>query len=368
VSKEHLAVEVDALLDDLIHSGAEVGLQVAVIQGGRTLVDTARGLADPSTAAPVESDTLFWAGSAAKGVASTVAHVLIERGDLADDLPVVEVWPEFGAHGKDTVTVRHVLLHTAGVPGLPLDTSAADLCDWDRMCAAIAGAEPWWEPGTRLGYHAKTFGFLLGEIVRRATGETISTMLREHVTGPLGVTDEVHFGVPEPLLPMVARQVASDGSAPPRPEPGSPLERAMPPGVFPDADYANRHDLLTHDIPAEGTMSARGVARVYSALLGHVDGVTLVSQARLRTMAAIAFTGMDEVMGFPSTCAFGYAPARPNGHGRPGSTFGMFGMNGSVAFADIDSGLAVAVMRNRFAPGDIATVARIDQLIADELS
>ena len=90
-----------------------------------------------------------------------VAHILVERGDLTDDMRVVEVWPEFGAHGKDKVTLRHVLLHTAGVPGLPPDTSGADLCDWDHMCAVIADAEPWWEPGTQFGYHAKTFGFLL---------------------------------------------------------------------------------------------------------------------------------------------------------------------------------------------------------------
>jgi CubicO group peptidase (beta-lactamase class C family) len=236
------------------------------------------------------------------------------------------------------------------------------------MCAAIATAEPWWEPGTRFGYHAKTFGFLLGEILRRATGESISTLLRECVTGPLGIADAVHFGVPERLLPRVAPQVASDGPAPPRPDPGSALDRAMPPGVVPDAVYANRVDLLTSDIPSEGTMNAHGVARIYSALLGHVDGVTLVSAARLAKMAAIAFTGMDEVMGFRISWAYGYSPARPNDHGRPGSTFGMIGMNGSAAYADIDSGVAVAVMRNRFTAGDLSTIARIDQLIADELS
>jgi CubicO group peptidase (beta-lactamase class C family) len=365
MGETQLDVAVDALLDELVGSGAEVGLQVAVIRDGRTLVDAARGVADPRTAAPVEPGTLFWAGSTAKGVASSLAHVLVERGDLTDDMPIVEVWPEFGAHGKDTVTLRQVLLHTAGVPGLPPHTSAADLCDWDRMCAVIADAEPWWEPGTRFGYHAKTFGFLLGETLRRATGDPISTLLRRHVTEPLGVGDEVHFGVPEPLLPRVARQV---GSAPGQPEPGSPLARAMPPGVVPDADYANRSDLLTSDIPAEGTMSARGVACIYSALLGHVDGVALVSETRRTTMAAIAFTGMDEVMGFPTSWAYGYAPSRPSGRGRPGSTFGMVGANGSAAYADIDSGIAVAVMRNRFAPGDFATVARIDQLIMEELS
>jgi CubicO group peptidase (beta-lactamase class C family) len=368
MSEKRLAGAVDALLDELVGSGAEVGLQVAVIQGGRTLVEAARGVADPRTAAPVGPGTLFWAGSTAKGVATSLAHVLVERGELGYDVPVVEVWPEFGAHGKEAVTLRHVLLHTAGVPGLAPETTATDLCDWDRMCAVIADAEPWWEPGTRFGYHAKTFGFLLGEILRRATGDTISTLLRERITGPLGVHDEVHFGVPEPQLPRIARQVAPDGVVPARPERGSPLERAMPPGVVPDVNYANRSDLLTSDIPAEGTMSARGVARVYSALLGHVDGVPLVSAARLEVMAAVAFTGMDEVMGFPSSWAFGYSPSRPNGCGRPGSTFGMFGMNGSAAYADIDSGLAVAVMRNRFAPGDFDTVARIDRLIMDELA
>jgi len=152
--EERLAVAVDALLDELVGSGAELGLQVAVVQSGRTLVDAAGGVADPRTGASVGPETLFWAGSTAKGVASSVAHVLIERGDLSDDMRIGDVWPEFGAHGKDTATLRHVLVHTAGVPGLPLDTSAVDLCDWDRMCAVIADAEPWWEPGTRFGYHA----------------------------------------------------------------------------------------------------------------------------------------------------------------------------------------------------------------------
>jgi CubicO group peptidase (beta-lactamase class C family) len=368
MSEQHLAVAADVLLDDLVGSGAEVGLQLVVIRNGRTLLDLARGTADPRTGAPVDPDTLFWAGSTAKGVASSVAHVLVDRGVLADDMRVVDVWPEFGTHDKDRVTLRHVLLHTAGVPGLPADTTAADLCDWARMCAALADAEPWWEPGTRFGYHVKTFGFLLGEILRRVTGESISTLLREHVSGPLGVADEVHFGLPERLLPRVARQVASDGAGPARPAPGSALDRAMPPGVVPDAHYANRSDLLTCDIPSEGTMSARGVARIYAALLGHVDGVTLVSAAKLAAMAAVAFTGMDDVMGFPTSWAFGYSTARPSGRGRPGSTFGMIGMNGSAAYADIDSGVAVAVMRNRFTGGDSSTIARIDQLIAEELS
>jgi CubicO group peptidase (beta-lactamase class C family) len=367
MTEDQLAASIEAFVDESIRSGDEVGLQVVVMREGRTIVDLARGTADPRTGAPVHADMLFWAASTAKGVASTVAHVLVEHGDLDYDVRLVDVWPEFAAHGKDAVTLRHVLLHTAGVPGLPPDTSAADLCDWDRMCAVIADAEPWWPPGTRFGYHAKTFGFLLGEVVRRATGASISALLRERITGPLGIADEVHFGVPDELLPRVARQVEPDDVPANRPEPGSPLDRAMPRGVVPDAAYANRVDVLTSDIPSEGTMTARGVARVYAALLGHVDGVRLVSDARRAEMAAVAIDAMDEVMGFPSTWAFGYAPSRPSGGGRPGSTFGMVGMNGSAAYADIDSGVAVAVMRNRFTTGDFRAAVRIDELIAEQL-
>jgi CubicO group peptidase (beta-lactamase class C family) len=229
-----------------------------------------------------------------------------------------------------------VLLHTAGVPAPPYDTTVEELCDWDHMCAVLAEAEPWWEPGTRFGYHAKTFGFLLGEIVRRATGRTLSWWLREVVTVPFRIGDDVHFGVPEELLDRVARSQPPIGPPPPPPEPGSPVDRALPPGIRPDADYANRRDVLTSDIPSEGTMTARGAALLYAALLGDVDGVDLVSPARRASMAAVQFEGQDEVMGIPSTWAFGFSRQRPGGvPSRPGSTFGMVGMNGSAAYADI---------------------------------
>jgi CubicO group peptidase (beta-lactamase class C family) len=368
MNDERIQARIQAAIDELVASGAEIGLQVAVIKEGRVMADAVSGVADPATGAAVTGDTLFWAASTAKGVATSVAHVLAERGELGYDMRVVDVWPEFGSHGKDKVTLRHVLLHTAGVPGLPPGITVEDLCDWDHMCAVLADEKPWWEPGTRFGYHAKTFGFLLGEIMRRATGRTISTLLREVVTGPLGVEDDVCFGVPPPLLPRVARQIASDGPAPDSAEPGSPLDRAMPRGIRPDAGYANRHDVLTSDIPSDGTMTAYGVARIYSALLGHVEGVTLVSPQRLATMAAVAFTGMDQVMGFPAAWAFGYSPGRPGGDPScSGSTFGMVGTNGSAAYADIDSGVAVAVMRNRFT-GGLTTASRIDRIVAAAMS
>jgi CubicO group peptidase (beta-lactamase class C family) len=234
---------VQAAIDRRVASGAEVGMQVVVVRHGEVVVDAVSGVADPASGQTVAPDTLFWAGSTAKGVASAVAHVLVERGELAYDLRAVDVWPEFGAHGKDQVTLRHVLLHFAGVPAPPYDTTVEELCDWDHMCAVLAEATPWWEPGSRFGYHAKTFGFLLGEIVRRATGRTLSAWLREAVTVPLGIGDEVHFGVPEGLLDRVARQQPPTGAPVPPPAPGSPVDRAIPPGIRSDAGYANRRDV-----------------------------------------------------------------------------------------------------------------------------
>lgn len=353
-------------IDSMVASGGEVGLQVAVVHRGRTVVDAVSGPADRARGTAVSPGTLFYAASTAKGVASTVAHVLVERGELDDDLRLADVWPEFGAHGKGHVTLRHVLMHTAGVPAPPYDTTVEDLCDWDHMCAVLAAARPWWPPGTRFGYHAQTFGFLVGETVRRATGRTLSWWLREAVTGPLGVDDEVHFGVPEALLGRVARQEPPPGEPPEGPAPGTPADRAIPPGIRPDADFANRRDVLTSDIPSGGTVTARGVARVYAALLGDIAGIDLVSPARRRAMAAPAFEGRDEVMGVPSTWAFGFSPFRPGGVlSRPGSTFGMVGANGSAAYADIDSGVAVAVMRNRFGGAGLAAAAEVDRIVAD---
>jgi CubicO group peptidase (beta-lactamase class C family) len=355
---------VQAAIDGMVASGAEVGVQVAVVEHGRVVADAVSGLADAGRGLAAVPETLFFAASAAKGVASAVAHVLVERGELAYDMRLVDVWPEFGAHGKDRVTLRHVLMHTAGVPAPPYDTTVEDLCDWDHMCAVLADAEPWWEPGTRLGYHAQTFGFLVGETVRRATGRPLRWWLREAVTVPLGVEDEVHFGVPPALLSRVAHQEAAPGPPPPPPEPGSPVDRALPPGMRPDADFANRRDVLTSDIPSGGTMTARGAARVYAALLGHVPGVELVSPARRDEMATPAFDGPDEVMGISTTWAFGFSPHRPGGvPSRPGSTFGMVGSNGSAAYADIDSGVAVAMMRNRFG-GGFGAVAEVDRIVA----
>jgi CubicO group peptidase (beta-lactamase class C family) len=355
--------DVQAAIDGFVASGAEIGLQVAVLREGRLVVDAVAGVADQHSGEPVASSTLFFAASTGKGVAVSVAHVLVERGELAYDQPVADVWTEFAAHGKEGVTLADVLVHTAGVPGLWPEITPEDLCDWERVCAFIADEPPWWTPGTETGYHALTFGFVLGEFVRRATGRTLAAALRQEIAVPLGVEGELHFGVPTGLLARVARQGPA-GAAPPRPVVGSPLDRAVPPGVQPTAAFANRRDVLCADIPSQGTMSARAVAKMYAALLGHVHGVELVSQERLTAMAALTFSGVDQVMGCPTTWAVGDSPARLGRNGsRPGSTLGMVGSNGSAGYADIDSGVAVAVMRNRIV-AETSAVAAIDDIVA----
>src|SRR4051794_23618925 len=176
---------VQETIDGLVRAGTERGVQVAAYLRGEQIVDAVAGTADPATGRQVTSATPFYSFSVGKAATSTIVHQLVERGAFGYDTRLVELWPEFGAHGKEDVTVRHVLTHSAGVPGLPLDTTVEDLCDWNRICAVIADAELWWEPGTKVGYHAYTFGYLLGEVVRRATGKPISQVLLEDVAVPL---------------------------------------------------------------------------------------------------------------------------------------------------------------------------------------
>jgi CubicO group peptidase (beta-lactamase class C family) len=365
-----LQQQVQEAIDGLVESGVERGLQVAVYRHGEPVVDAVAGVADPATGRPVTSDTPFYAYSVGKGATATVAHVLVDRGVFGYDTPIVELWPEFGARGKQAATVRHALTHTVGVPGIPADTTPEDLCDWDKMCAAIAAAEPWWEPGTRTAYHAYPFGYIVGEIVRRATGKPISQVLREEVAAPLGIADELYFGVPESELGRLARLEDAEGSAEylaAMPD-DSPFFKLGPRAVTPTAGFGNRADVLMADIPAGGKMSARAVARMYAALLGEVDGVRLISPERLREVSAVAFSGVDQIMGFPSTWSLGYSIGRigTDSQETP-SVFGYGGVGGSYAYADTATGTAFALTKNRLTP-DFSASENLAAIVANAVN
>jgi CubicO group peptidase (beta-lactamase class C family) len=366
---DKLQQQVQQAIDQLVESGTERGVQVAVYRDGEQVVDAVAGVADPASGRPVDAGTVFYNFSIVKGATSTIAHILAERGLFGYDTPVAELWPEFAAHGKQAVTVRQVLDHTAGVPGVPLDTTIEDLCDWDKMCAAIADAELWWEPGTKVGYHAYTFGYIVGELVRRATGKPISQVLREEVAGPLGVADELWFGMPPSEHhrlawledePGTAEQAAQMMASLP---PDLPMFKAAPPELFPSAEFGNRPDTLAADIPAGGKTSARVIARMYAALLAEVDGVRLIPPERLAEATAVSASGIDEVFGMPTTWGLGYGIGGPSGDPQNAPTvFGLGGVGGSFACGDTATGIAWAVTKNRIS-NDFATSTQLGQLI-----
>jgi CubicO group peptidase (beta-lactamase class C family) len=360
-----LQQQVQEAIDRLVESGTERGLQVAVYRHGEQVVDAVAGVADPATGRPVTSDTPFYAYSVGKGATSTVAHVLVEREVFGYDTPIIELWPEFGAHGKENATVRHALTHTVGVPGIPADTTPEDLCDWDRMCAVIADSEPWWEPGARTAYHAYPFGYIIGEIVRRSTGKKISQVLREEVAGPLGAADELYFGVPETEQGRLARLEDAEGSAEflaAMPD-DAPFFKLGPRAVTPTAEFGNRPDILAAEIPAGGKMSARAMARMYAALLDEVDGVRLVPPERLREITAAAFSGVDQIMGNPVTWALGYSIGRLGSDPQETPTaFGFGGVGGSFAYADTATGVTFALTKNKLTP-DFSAAEQIDDIV-----
>ncbi len=229
-----LQERVQQLADELVSSGREIGLQVAVYSGGQQVVDVVAGAADPATGRPVAADTPFYAYSVGKAMTATIVHILAERGAFGQagyDTPVAEFWPEFAQHGKDKVTIRHALTHTAGIPGLPSDVTPEEVCDWDRICARVASLEPWWEPGTKTAYHAYTFGFILGELVRRVTGRRISELLQTEIVQPLGVAGELWFGMPADQLPRAARLEDDPAMAGFELPPDSPFWKLAPPAV-----------------------------------------------------------------------------------------------------------------------------------------
>jgi CubicO group peptidase (beta-lactamase class C family) len=356
--------QVQDAIDQLVESGSERGIQVAAYRGPDLVVDAVAGLADPKSGRPVTSDTPFYNFSVGKGAASTIVHILAERGLFGYDTPVVDLWPEFGAHGKQSVTVRHVLNHTAGVPGIPLDTTIEDLCNWDKMCAAIADEELWWEPGTKVGYHAYSFGYIVGEIIRRATGKTIAQVLREDVAGPLGVADEIYFGMPESEHGRLARLEDAPSAGGPMPEmpPDLPMFKAGPMSTFPNAHLGNRTDVLSADIPAGGKISARAIARMYAALLTEVDGIRLISAERLRQVTAVSSSGMDQVFGNPTTWGLGYAIGGLGSVRGSKTVFGVGGVGGSFACGDSATGIAFAVTKNRLAM-DFSTATELSELV-----
>ena len=356
-----LQQKVQSLLDELVATGTETGLQVAVYHHGALFVDAVAGVADGRTGRRVTPETPFFSFSAGKVMTSLIAHLLVRTGAVGYDTPVAELWPEFGAHGKATATLRHVLTHSVGVPAMPCGIGPADLADWPRVCSAIADAAPRWRPGAETGYHPFTFGFLVGEVARRATGKPMRQLLREWVTVPLGIDGDLYFGVPPTDLARLARLE----DAAPRPVAPPDGDAILAPWELqPTAAMGNSHEILQADIPSVGTFTARGIAAMNAAVL---DG-RLIDSHQLEKLTAVAFEGTDQVFGNHARLALGYPLGRIGT--RPDetpTTFGWVGGGGSYIYADTATGTSFAMTKTRLTP-HFDTAQRLADVTAAEIN
>ncbi len=346
---------IQTVLDNLVARGSELGLQVTVYRAGELFVDAWAGVADEASQRRVDADTLFNMSSCGKGVAATCLHMLADRDLVRYDTPVADYWPEFGAHGKQGITVRHVLAHRSGIPHTPPGYGVEMLVDWDAMCTGIANLEPEFEPGSRTAYQAVNFGFIVGEIIRRVDGRSIGNFLQDEIGRPLGAAS-LYFGVPRAEL----GRVATIGES----APTARRTDAPPPTVT--AATFNRDDVRQAAIPSSGGITnARSLARHYAALAagGTLDGVRLLSPERVRIAAELQTDEVDELYHVAIKRSMGYRLADDTGPGAGPSAFGHLG-NGMFAYADPDRELAVAFLRNSSASTPRGTPTPGDEVMA----
>jgi CubicO group peptidase (beta-lactamase class C family) len=339
---------VQQLIDTLVRQNKERGLQVAAYLDGELIVDVWTGMADPATKRLVDGETLFPVFSVTKGMASTAVHILVARGQLRYDDPLARYWPEFGAHGKEHITLRQALAHLSGVPHMPEGLVAGDLGDWAVMCRRLADLTPLWPPGAKTYYHAMTFGWIVGEAAHRADGRDFKTIIQEEVSRPLGI-DSLFVGIPDQVEARVAI-LEADPHPPktpvpgPAPAPDPVAERSIPAYVKPLEDFMNRPDARRACIPASsGIMNARAIARHYAALVGSgVGGVRLFDDDVRRRV-----TQRQPAIDGPTDAGFGLGYALYGPPENPGCVFGHGGYGGSQGMADTRYNLAVGIAKNR---------------------
>jgi CubicO group peptidase (beta-lactamase class C family) len=358
-------------LERCVAGGEEIGLQVAAYHRGRLVIDAWAGFADGPAGRKVDGETLFTVFSTTKGIICAAIHMLADRGALSYDDPVARFWPAFAARGKAGITVRQVLDHSAGVPQMPEGATASDICDWDRICAAIAGLDPLWEPGTKTGYHAYTIGWILGEVVRRVDGRPAARFVKEEICEPLRLKN-LFLGIPKEAESRVASLV----DAPPPEEASAPLpllEKAIPPHLPAGASLFNQPDVRRASIPgAGGIMNARDLARFYASLATGVDGIRLLPPERVALMGQEQRRDMDQVLGLEIRKGMGYFLPGPNAEsiiGPPG-TFGHPGAGGSVGYADPKDGLAVGLAKtllvspaDRWSATDVKVTRKVREVL-----
>jgi len=329
----------------------EIGASVAVVAGGKPVVNLWAGWADPGRTRAWQQDTLTNVWSTTKAMTSLCTHVLMDRGELDPDAPVARYWPEFAAGGKAEIPVRWIMCHQTGLTGLSVPTALQDYYDWEKITTLLAGQEPLFPPGTTSGYQAITFGYLAGEVVRRITGQSCGAFFASEIAGPLGA--DFFIGLPPSELGRCSELL---GVRPSEDEQAalaqayasaSPAAQAALINPALTGDEANADDWRTAEIPAaNGHGTALGLVTVAGTL---VDGSErLISAKTLQVARAGNGRHTDLVLGFPLEFGLGFGLSGPEGHFGPNpAAFGHDGFGGSAVGADPEAGVAFAYVMNR---------------------
>jgi len=385
ISRSSRRVELDGYLHPDFFPVAETlrnvlrgrgGGAACVYHRGECVLDLWGGARD-SAGNPWDRDTMAPSFSTTKGVASTLLHIMVDRGHLSYEDPVAAHWPGFESAGKHEITVRHVLTHQAGLYHIrQMIDDAARMLDWEHMATAIAGAAPAHAPGERTGYHGLTYGFIVGEILRQITGKSFSALVEEELATPLEL-DGLYCGLPEHELERAAQLIWPEGG-PFASErianrlgrdfgekllagsvavgkylqvPGLDFESlvdALAPEGISDFDFGS-HESLRQSIPSgNGVFTARSLAKLYSTLANggaHGDTRLLSEETLARAIQRQGATGRRAVIPFDMRWRLGYHGVFTT-RGVPARGFGHFGFGGSGAWADPDSELSVAFVVN----------------------
>lgn len=338
----------------------ELGAALAIYVGGEPVVDLWAGRVDSRDGGAWAENTLVNLFSTTKGFVAALALRLVAEGKLSLERPVADYWPEFAQQGKGDIPVKWLLTHRSGLPAIRELLPDAALYDWDQMTAALAAEKPWWQPGTRHGYHPLTYGWLVGEVLRRADGRGVGRLLQECFATPLGL--DLHIGVPATEHHRIAR-ISRPAPDPTNVEAMGFMQKVMadPTGITARA-FANPMSIATGtntsewrsaEIPAaNGHGTARSVARLYAALAcgGTLDGVEVLPKDVLKYCSEEQSAGEDAVLGIGTRFSYGWmlSQNRPHTAFGPGRrSFGHPGAGGSVGFADPDRGIGFGYALNR---------------------
>ncbi len=347
----------DAFAENFEQEG-DVGASVALTMDGELVVDLWGGLQDQAAGVPWQEDTIINVFSTTKTMTCLSALVLASRDLLDVDAPVARYWPEFADAGKHDVLVRHLLSHTAGLPGWEVRLEGTDLYDWDRVTGLLAAQATWWEPGTRSGYHGITQGNLVGEVVRRVDGRTVGQFFAEEIAGPLGADFHIGLGpehdhrvalvIPPPALP------GGGGSPGDIPRDSIPYRAANPRLV---AEQSWELPWRRAEIPAAGGHgNARSVALAQSVVSagGSARGVELLSKDVIDRIFDVQSAGRDLVLGIGVTFGVGYGLNSPRAPISPNPRVCYWGgWGGSLVVNDVDAGFTMAYVMNRMGEGTV---------------